>query len=348
MKSLGIAAIVALASACLPHVEDPPLTATGEAPAGWSAGTPSNSPLGDAGSAAASSKPPTTCSGSWAGFDPSKAAQRPCQISQLDMSSVAPANYPTLSLVTTVDFLSITSNAQLAALPKLTSVQTLGVYGFSEKALNFPNSVHVNGSIQITGLMESIGGFAATTGNSGSTLQITNCPNLKTIGAFGSLKYLSSLTITGCPNIQSLGSFQGLQNLNTLVLTGLTVPNIIMPQWNMTAIGNVQLAGWQNISSALLLAKIQGAQSISIQNCSGLQEIALTSLNTVPILTLTDLPKFAGLGSMAPNVQVGNSLTFCNLPQLKGADMEAWRLQHAANVQFKPCPSGQCTGAACP
>ncbi len=353
-----VAAFAWLLCGCLPLVEDPPLTATGEAPVGWAPGK--ISPVGGGADATSSGKvtTATVCSGVYSGnlppSTPSGLTTSPCTVTGVvHVASLSPAHLGQLAKTTSIGSLSIGSQGDFSKLPALRTVATLTAIGVADAVFAAPATLDVTHSISISGTMTSIAGFVGVK-NLAGTLQLVNLPKVKTISGFNNLGTVASMTISGSPALAQISGFESLtvaQNLAfadfKMITTGTSTSGIAFKPLNIVTIGLLTLSncqGWGTINVFQKATKIQKLQMTAMQGTSNLIFNNLTQVESLFLTEIQDLHSLDGLGA---NLQVTSGVVLCDIG-MSAAEREAWRLKHAPNLQFALCATG-CKGeGSCP
>ncbi|MBM4342124.1 MAG: hypothetical protein FJ100_01960 [Deltaproteobacteria bacterium] len=349
LQRLGMAAaLVAGCAACLPRLEDPPLTVSGEAPVGWSPGKPSAVGGGDAGAGADASAAvaPTKCSGTMGTVPtPQQPTLRPCAVVNVVTAGLTAQQLTTLSLTTSIANLTVSKSSDFSALKSLVQVETLTLANWNEATAHIPDTVNVTASVSVSGQMTSLtGGGGIKTLN--GTLSVYPAPKLKTLLAFQNLYAADLVTIRGCPLLADMNTFKQLQNLNAFKLMDVNVPSIKQPTLNVAKLASIELANNPNLPGFFLFNTLNQVGTLVIQGNGTLSQFWFKQLQSIDTLHVAGNPNVASLDDLGQFVQVKQQLTVCDTA-LSGSKLEAWRQAHAPNLQFTKCKNG-CTGAECP
>lgn len=335
-------------SACLPRVEDPPLTVTGEAPVGWSPAKP-GSLAGDAG-VGADAGTTTAPTGKCAGNAPdlataAKNKMYPCSITNLDLT--LPTAGPNMSfgaLVTGAGNFKVSNAYQLAYFKQLKQIGNFHAENFNDDKLFLPDPVVVSESITIYGKMQYINGFLGV-GQLSSSLLIANCSNLTQVSGFTNLIKAASIEIRGAPKLTSLAAFSKLNQIQSFAISDVQAANVALPVLPATYVNHIDIKNFAGISQIQMFINVTLVGNLTVQQMPTLFRVDMPKLGKISVLNLIDVGKMVNLDGFGP-VQVSGGLTVCG-SGVPGATLEAWRQQHAPNLQFSKCPSG-CTGGECP
>ena len=343
---LGVVGCLLLA-ACLPRVEDAPLTESGNAPVGWTPGEPVAAAVADGGATVATSPPVgTKCSGT-ANDLPSAATKKqyPCAITNLDLSNPVESHLPYASLTTSAFNLLIAKAFDLSVIKSLKLVTNLTVKGWNEPNMALPASIKVTDSISVYGNLQNLYGFDGVFTLNGM-IQIANAPNLVTINAFSKLISVAGIEIRSCPKLQKLVAFSQLTSLKTFTMRDVQYSAIALPAIPVTTMHNIFMEFNNGLPGFFMFGQLQTVDALQIKGNPVLSDFKFPALKVVKSLSLIDSPNVYTLDGFGPTVQATSTLAICNT-KVPGATQEAWRKIHAPNLPFDNCPNG-CTGAACP
>lgn len=327
---------IALAG-CLPELEDPPLTATGEAPAAWTLSGSGNSAVGGgAGSPSTNGNCVSTYTGNLS--EPAIDLSPPPCIVKGDVTLyVAPsAKLKTLlSQVKQIEgTLSINADvAPEAALPQLTAVTKLQVYkGGLSKTLTIPQSWKSLGTLEVvqTELAAVQGGL----GLQGLTdVSISWNKKLITVNLLGNGATLGSAVVaqnsmlknlvlgTQCKSVGQLELTDNTQLANWEPMAALTQAKTVRV-FNSPMLQNIRLPALQSVTSLEL-------------NIVGGKLIELPALTTVGALNLNDVAQLQALEAIGP-MQVSQSVRLC-VQQVPCVLREAWLQKHAPGLTPQTC-----------
>lgn len=321
----------ALLAACLPHVEDPPLTETGEAPGGWSASTPGKAATGG------SIPGPATCSGELNGSPTESIATWPCKIhGGVDMSTLSATAKQHLSRVSTVDGqLLLYSQADVVAFASLTSVGSLAITQVADAQLSVPGSWKVLNSIAVFGCsgLQTLTGFDNAQSGPLTSLNFSDCPKLKTISGFSGLKNTKLLSMASMPALTTVSGFGALSFASQINLTNLpALTSFSLPA--LTQVGT-QLTASQVGCQTIALPALTQLDGLTVSFAQNLTTLTLTSLQKAKYLLLNNVTNLKSLGGL-PNVQISNSISLCN-SGVPCADRAAFVKAHGPTVTSETC-----------
>jgi hypothetical protein len=330
---------VLASSGCLPELEDPPLTATGEAPPEWTvSGSGNTSSLGGGSGGTANA---STCSSTYSGNiqePPIDLDPPPCVI-QGDVTLYAAPSAKLQALLAQVNridgTLSIRGDVVLeTALPKLTSVSSLKVYqGGLSKKLSIPKSWTQLGALQVfdTELSAVEGGAnLAALGSLSITfnkklISINLLAKAKTVGSvkIASNAMLKNLTLA--PQATSAGAIDIVDNLQL---------SDIAPMDALSQAPSVLVDNCPMLNNVLFLPALASSGSLTLSRLPG-KQVQLPALKQVGALSLNGLTALQALEPIGP-LQVSQSVRIC-VPMVLCALREAWLQKHAPGLSPQTC-----------
>jgi hypothetical protein len=320
---------------CLPELEDPPLTATGEAPAQWEL-------TGSGTTAASGTVPmPTTCSGEFKGVlqDPAiDLSPPPCVvIGNVVVSSQPSAKLKALlSQVQSIQgTLEIHGDVALTTvLPKLTALIGLTVSGGGKgKVWAIPNQLKGLNSVSVLNTE-----FIRVEGGAGllAMAQVAISQNLSliAISALADTKTLGGVNISVNPMLVNLSIAPQVTELHTLdIHDNLQLKNVEPFNVLTQVSGSVIVDNCASLPHVYFLSELKSAQSLTLMRLN-LSQIDLPKLKQVGNLSVSHVDQLASLKGLT--TQVSQSVRMC-VAKLTCTAWSAWLQQYAPGLSPLPC-----------
>lgn len=342
---LGIAAVSAAAAlgGCLPQYEELPLTASGE-------GGESLAAVSGGSSAGSANSSAPACSGVASGNIPGSASldgKIPCTLQgSVDARNLTPSQRTQVAGIKVLKgTLTVGAQADVDGLKALTSVDNLDVVSFSGATLELPARIAVTNELRITGgKLTIIKGFAGVTALAGQ-LTIDGVASLTTINAFAALTKAGSLHLNQLQNLTSITGFSALTQLKSLQLTHLTKLNQLPQLPKVTSLANLAVGYCPALVTLSGLPGLTNASSLQLNSLDKVSQVSFPALMTVASFSIDGMALLADLGGFGAQLVVSSQLHICNI-KMNAEQREAWRKQHAPNLQFSKCANG-CIGMGC-
>lgn len=326
----------ALLAGCLPELDEPPLTATGEAPEDEA---PSGTGPGGTGAPAA-----TTCTGVYQGNLPGGtkfAGQIPCTINgSVDMGALTADERQQITGVKNIQgTLYIATPAHITQLPALTSVYALTVNSFSGPTLDFPSRITVQHTVTISG-----GSITALKGFGGvktlaAALTLQSLGNLQSIDAFPALEAVKTLTVNDLPALTSFKAFAALKSANVLNINNCQALAALPTFGKLASAASLQLGYMASMTTLASFPVLVSANSLSLTSLDGVSTVAFPVLASVSSFNVSGMAKLAELEGFGAQLKITGSIQVCNI-LMKGADREVWKQKHAPGLNFSNCGNG--------
>lgn len=351
--ALGLVLLVPAAVACLPEIEDPPISATGEAPVGW---TPATAQSATGGTTAATGTS-TTCSGVYFGNVPPIAGApfvgTPCEVNgQLTPGAMTAAQIAQVAKVTKAGSLQILAQDQWAKVAALKSVSTLVLAGFVGQVAVGPATLDVTNAINISGQMTGVGGFGGVKNLPGG-LVIQSVPKLTAVTGFEGLQSVGAVNISGSAVLKTINAFGALKTAQSLYFAdfktttvGNTTTGIAFTPLKISTVNDVKFYNCQGLGTLNVLQTVGAMQSLELSNLDT-GTLQFTALSQLALLKLSGLPNLHSLDGLGSNLQVTGSLSLCDLG-VTPEQRESWRAVHAPGLAIPKCATGCKGDGTCP
>lgn len=333
---IALATALCAASGCLPEFDEPPLTATGEAPASESPSTSSSA----TGAAPAAS----SCTGVFSGNLPAGAnfaGQTPCTINgNVDMSSLTAAERQQVTGVKNIQgTLFISAPVHISQLPALTSVYALTASGYSSPTLDFPSRIAVQHSITISGgQLNSIKGFGGVK-SLAATLTIQSLGSLESIDAFHALGSVKTISVNELSELKIFKGFTVLTTASIVDIANCQALTALPTFGKLTNVAALQIGYMGAMSALASFPVLTSVNSLNVNNLDAVASVSFPALKTVTSFHVSGMAKLADLEGFGPELKIVSSVLVCNI-LMKGADREVWKAKHAPTLNFSACSNG--------
>lgn len=352
MRNLMAILVVSLASlGCLPQYEDPPLTATGEAPENWSASSSKTTTTGGDADVKSTTDTSTgtsgsTCSGTFNGTLTESSVQPtkpPCVVAgTVSVGKVPGTKFrATLAGIQEIGILGLNADVDLSTFfPKLTKVGNLQISGGgSGQSMQIPYWLTSLGKLSVsnTALVSFNGNNAVT---SAETIGVSGNNFLTTFNGFPNMTVLTDLVVTNNPALTDLNGFMSIQSLHQLEMD-------LGPK--LTGLGS-----FSSLKAVTFDFTISGSQLQVVGQFPQLSTVASWSMGGMPEVTALNFPplttvKSFAMGNMAKLASLDGlgAVTLTGTPMICLANMpcaalDAWVAQHAPGKTNSGCGATTC------
>ncbi len=348
---LALLVVLLGAAGCLPHLEDPPLTATGEAPANWSASSSKSTTTGGEADVksttdTSSATSAATCTGTYNGTLTEASTQPtkpPCVVTgTVSVTKVPGTKFrATLAGIQEIGILGLNADVDMSSyFPKLTKVGSLQVSGGgSGQSMQIPYWLTSLGKLSVfnTALVSFNGNTAVV---SAETIALSGNNFLTTFNGFPNLTVLTDLQVANNPVLTDFNGFMSVQSLHQLSLD-------LGPK--LTGLGS-----FSALKTVTFDLTITGSQMQVVGQFPQLTTVASWSMGAMPEVTALNFPSLTSVKSMA----MGNMAKLANLDGLGSvavsgtpmiclaampcAALDAWVAQHAPGKTNSGCGATTC------
>ena len=321
---------------CLPELDEPALTATGEAPVG--------DPAAAATASATGAPKATTCTGVYFGNLPGGAlfaGQAPCTINgSVEIATMSIAERQQLSGVKNIQgTLYLSAPDQIAQLPALTSVYVLTLNNYNAPILDFPTRVAVQHSIIVSGgqvgQIKGFGGIKTLAG----ILSLEGMDKLESIDAFHALASVKTLSINNLPELKTLKSFEALTAATSVSIGHCQALTTLPSFGKLPTVALLQLSYLNGLTTVASFPALTTASSLQFSNLNGVTTVSFPALTSVNTFQVSSMAKLSDLEGFGPKLNVVSTVSVCDI-LMKGTDREVWKQKHAPGMNFEKCSNG--------
>ncbi len=138
-----------------------------------------------------------------------------------------------------------------------------------------------------------------------TTLDLSNCTDLKDLNALARLTSLKKLNLSWCDSLSDVSVLSGLSGLQHLYLSGCDSLSDVSVLSGLSGLQQLDLRGCSSLSDVSFLSKLTGLQQLDLSGCSSLSDVSVLSglsglqhLDLSECSSLSDVSVLSGLSGL--------------------------------------------------